>query len=212
MENKDKIDFDLNFLDENTKEKPKHPPKGKGGDSSSKDPNWVYHKDGTSAKGTTPESSGGMSDTAKKWAWGIGIVIVISILSSLGDTGNSTSSTQNGSSDMVRNGDYMCSSYNSQQADNLGPTSSEKSSLDYLSTTLDSRSDSITNEKNEVENEYVDEYDQSSIDAHNERVDNVNYKLRQYRNDVSSYETQRTSYNSKIEAYNSYLIAHCTKN
>ena len=209
MVKKDKIDFDLNFLDENTKEKPKHPPRVAGADFSSKDPNRDYYKDG---KGNKPELSGGMSDSVKKWLWGIGIVVAISIISSLGNTGSSTSSTSNNSNDMVRNGNYMCSSYNSQQADNLGPTSSEKSSLDSLASSIELKESILLSEKTDIESEYVNDYDQNSIDIHNQKIDNFNYKLQKYRSDLKSYESQRQTYNAKIEAYNSYLITHCTKN
>lgn len=202
MEHKDKIDFDLNFLDKNTKEKPKQ-------QSKSKDPNWVYHKDGPGAKNPNAPSSDGMSDNAKKWAWGIGLVLLFIVIGAFSDDSSTSSSTNSG---MVQNGDFMCSSYNSTAADNLGPTASERSSIDSTSSSLDYRGDALASEKDDIESEYVDEYDQDSIDEHNERIDDLNYRLQRYRNDLDAYEDARLAYNTKIQAYNDYLTAHCTRN
>ena len=48
-QDKKKFNIDLDFLDEDTKEKPKTPPKTKEADSGSKphdpkDPNWTYYQ------------------------------------------------------------------------------------------------------------------------------------------------------------------------
>ena len=207
MENKDKINFDTDFLEKNTKEKPKETPK-------SKDPNWVFH-DGKSNKGKYPTpDSGGMSDNAKKWAWGIGIVVVISILSSLGgDSTNMPSPSVNTNNNGgVRVGQYMCSSYAASQADNMTPPSYEKSSLGTQSSELDSRSTTLDSEKNQIENEYVDNTDQYSLDTHNSKVDDYNSELQQYKNDVHAYDSDLASYNAKVDVYNSYLKNNCTPN
>ena len=207
MENKDKINFDTDFLEKNTKEKPRETPK-------SKDPNWVFH-DGKSNKGKTPTpDTGGMSDSAKKWAWGIGIVAVISILSSLGGDSTSTPppSMNTNNNGKVRVGQYTCSSYAASQADNMTPPSYEKSALNTKGSELDSRSTTFDSEKSQIENEYVDNTDQYSLDTHNSKVDDYNSQLQQYRNDLQTYNSDLAAYNAKVDAYNSYLKNNCTPN
>jgi len=192
MKNNEKIDFDLNFLDKDFKEKPKTSPK---------------------TQNTTTPSSGGLSDSAKKWAWGIGIFLVIIIIGAFSDD-SSTSSTSSTTTNngMVQVGQYMCSSYYANRADELAPSSITKTSLTTQASDLDSMNTNLENEKSEVENEYVDETDQYSIDQHNEKVDTYNYHLQQYKNKYDSYDSSFNSYNTSVDTYNNFLKSNCTPN
>ncbi len=201
MENKEKIDFDLNFLDENTKEKPKQPPKQKSGNS--KDPNWVYHKD--APKGKTPDlGSSGMSDSAKKWAWGIGVVLLFIVIGAFSDDSgtSSTSSTPTNTASLdhtFTSGSgqtFSCSDYNYDKAIAMRPTDTE-------STALDNRVSASETSRSAIENMYVDEYDQDSLDTYNAAVDNFNYRNNRLKSDLAAFD-------AKVDAYNNYLDAHCT--
>ena len=197
MQDPKKIDFDLDFLDKDVKDKPKK------NTNTSKEPNWVFYK---GDKGTNKNSASDYSKgPSKKWLWilvVIGFFVITGIFS-----GNSNTSTNNG---LVQVGQYMCSDYNASQADNMKPPSNQKSLLDNASSEIDSRSTSLDTEKFQIENEYVDDTDQSSIDAHNAKVDDYNSRLQQYKNDLSSYNSDVATYNAKIDAYNNFLKNNCT--
>jgi hypothetical protein len=216
MENKDKINFDLDFLDKNTKEKPKHNP------NTSKDPNWVFHDGNKSNTRKAPvPASGGMSDTAKKWAWGIGIFIVLAIIGSLSDSSSSstpsTSSntyqpTTSASDGSVRVGQYWCSSYAASHADSIEPSATEKNALDIQATRVKNAGDARKVEKASIENEYVDETDQYAIDEHNARIDSYNNRYQTYSDDYDDYERKLAAYNQKVDTYNNYLTSNCRPN
>jgi len=197
MENKDKVDFDLDFLDKNAKEKPKQKP------NSSKEPDWVFYDD------KKKPDSDYKKGPSKAWMWVLGVIgffIIIGIFS--GD--NNSTSTSNSTNGLVQVGQYMCSTYYADQADNMAPPSYQKSSLDSTSSELDSRGTALDSEKAQIENEYVDETNQYSINTHNAKVDDYNYRLQQYKNDLSSYNSSVNAYNAKIDAYNNYLRTNCT--
>ena len=201
MGKKDKINFDLDFLDSNAKEKPKH------NTNDSKDPNWVFYNDKSKSESDYKEGP------SKNWLWVFGVIgflILIGIFS--GDS--STTSTPNSSSSAgkVQVGHYMCDSYYANQADNLAPNSYVASSLSSDSDQLDATSASLDRERSQIENEYVDEYSQYSIDQHNERIDEYNAKLQRYKRDLATYNANLSSYNTKVDTYNNYLQANCTPN
>jgi hypothetical protein len=201
MEDKDKINFDLNFLDENTKEKPKQTPKQKSGDS--KDPNWVYHKD-TPKEKTLNSDSGGMSDSVISWAWVIGIALLFIVIGSFSDD-SGTSSTSSTPTNTASSGHtftsgsgqtFSCSDYNYDKAIAMRPTDAE-------STALDNRVSASETSRAAIEDMYVDEYDQDSLDTYNAAVDNFNYRNNRLKSDLAAFD-------AKVDAYNNYLDAHCT--
>ena len=214
MSNKDKINFDTDFLDQIAKEKPKETPKSAGG----KDPNWVFHN-GNKGKSPTPDA-GGMSDSAKKWAWGIGIVLLFIVIGAFSDDSSSTSSTSNGtyqpstsaSDGSVRVGQYWCSSYAASHADSIEPSNSEKTSLSIQKTRVENAGETLTAEKTALENEYVDETSQYAIDAHNARIDSYNSRYQAYSDDYDDYERRLPIYNQKVQTYNNYLASNCRAN
>ena len=216
MSNKDKINFDTDFLDQIAKEKPKEKPKTAG----SKDPNWVFH-DGNN-KGKSPLSTK-KENPAKVWMWGIGIVIGIGILSSLGSSGSSTSSSGNSSnnssygtpsSNDITSGSgqtYRCASYAYDRAMALRPSSATQSQIKSDSAAIDARTSSIALEKSRIENMYVDQESQYSIDSYNEAVDAYNLKNNRLKADITNWNAQNASFNAQIDTYNNYLDSNCTK-
>lgn len=197
MSNKDKINFDLDFLDKNVKEKPKK-------DSSSKDPNWVFHdgKSNQEKKYTKKESP------AKVWMWGIGVVGVIVLIGIFsGDNSNNTSNSTNGS---VQIGQYMCSSYAATQADNMAPNTLIKSQLESESSRIDAETQRRSLEENYLNNAYVDTTDQYAVDSYNTRLEAFKNGYQAYSDRYDAYEQREASYNQTVDAYNNYLINNCT--
>jgi hypothetical protein len=224
-QDKKKFNIDLDFLDEDTKEKPKTPPKTKEADSGSKphdpkDHNWTYYKGGSNSGAKNPPktvkpSSSGMSDTAKKWAWGIGIVVVIAILSSLGGgsstSTNSTVTTANTNSNgQVQNDGYMCSSSDDAEAHSLDPDA-DNSTINGINAdqaALDRRSAArrIESSRIDAEKDTVDDA------TYNADVDAYNASLEQYKLDLAALNTRIDAYNVSEQAHNNYLAQNCTKN
>lgn len=218
MEKKDQINFDLEFLEKNTKEKPKEQPKHE-------DPNWVYHKDDSEGKDTAKNptsSSDGMSDNAKKWAWGIGIFLVFIIIGAFsGDSGNTSSSssstyTPTSSVGTVTKNGYTCSQYDNSQADSLDPDlnnmtirtiDTDQAALDQRSVALDAEKARVTSEGETVTNTS----EQYEIDAYNSDIDSYNAKLHQYQRDASALSDRIDAYNISEQPHNNYLAQHCTK-
>lgn len=207
---KDKINFDLEFLEKNTKEKPKEQPK-------SKDPNWVFHKD--QPKEGMKSFKLDKKHSKKTWLWGLGVVVVIIILaSSSGDSGSSstsgstTKSYSNTDSGMVQVGNYMCSSYAAGQADNLEPSSFTKSQIEAEYDRVEAMGNARESEKADLDSTYVDDTDQYEIDSYNQRVRAYNAGYQTYSDAYDSWEVKKNAYNAQVDTYNNYLRTHCTPN
>lgn len=207
---KNKINFDLDFLEKNTKEKPKESPK-------SKDPNWVFHKD---------QPKEGMKSfkldkkySKKTWLWGLAIVAFIIILASSSDSGSSSSSSSatkssysSTNSGMVQVGNYMCSSYAASQADSMEPSAYTKNQIEAESDRVDAMTSARKSEKADLDSTYVDETDQYAIDSYNERVDAYNAGYQAYSDAYDAWEIKKNAYNAQVDSYNNYLRSHCTPN
>ncbi len=167
--------------------------------------------------------SGGGKDTAKKWAWGIAIVIGIVVISSLFDDSSSTSTSTytppptttntyaSNDDDTVITGTYRCSQYNHNRAGELEPSRSELATLEAQQSGFITRSAAIEREGDRIDNEYVNEYDQDDIDQHNAAIYAYNASLEKYKRDVKANDAAVDSYNARVEVYNNFLIANCTK-
>jgi hypothetical protein len=146
---------------------------------------------------------------------------------------------QKSDDDYVIVGQYRCTRYNSQKADELRPNADlntridvESRALKYESSEIETEQASIESESAEIDllssdinTDYVDRTDQSSIDDHNSKIDDYNSKLQAYRYRIAGYnskiEEHRTKtanhsalvdqYNAQVEVYNNFLQANCTK-
>lgn len=167
--------------------------------------------------------SGGGKDTAKKWAWGIAIVIGIVVISALFDDSSSTSSTYtppttpattqaSGGNDntFTYNGQtFRCSDYHYDRAIALRPSATESASIDAEATAFETRLNALKAERTRLDNMYVDEYDQDSLDEYNAAVDSFNYKNNKYKADVASATARAEAFDRQIDTYNNYLDANC---
>jgi hypothetical protein len=206
MSNKDKINFDTDFLDQVSKEKPKEKPKSDG----SKDPNWVFRNGNNKGKNPLPAKK---EHPLKVWAWGIGIVVVLGLIGAFSG-GSSTSSTSSSGTTYVspntidKNG-YTCSSYDSQQADSLDPDPNNTTvrAIDTDEAALNQRSVAIDQESNRIDAEqsYADQA------TYNVDVAAYNASLQQYKADAATLSNRISAYNTSEAAHNNYLASHCTK-
>ncbi|MFP4539378.1 MAG: hypothetical protein ACLFNN_00395 [Candidatus Paceibacterota bacterium] len=195
------LNFDLDFLDEESPVEAR--------------------KKATKKRPRGPLLSAGARDGIKKWSTGIAVVIGIIFFIALFSDDSSTSSNytsptsnQNSSysneNDLVRVGEYMCSQYHANRADELEPSDL---SLSIEQSSLESRGNEIDRLANELQYSTVNEYSpQWQIDEYNEKVDEYNRKLAAYNRDVDNMQLRIDGYNRKVEIYNNYLIENCTPN
>lgn len=131
--------------------------------------------------------------TKQRWWFWIGLIIgVVWLISVMSSSSNSPTTTSNpGSSNSsavdcsnVNPGEYCCSSANSTEADGLKPDS-------YAKSRLDSQSKKIDNDRL-----YLDNTDQASIDDFNA--------------EVAQYNQAQKDYNNKMDQYNNFLSQNCT--
>lgn len=140
--------------------------------------------------------------------WGIiGLIIVISFFS---ESSNKKSSSYKSSTrptrqysspasdaDLITVGQYRCTRYHHNRAQELQPSEYEKQSIE-------SEQSSLSSLKIQIETDYVDHYSQSSIDRHNMLIDDYNSRLQRARWSIDSY-------NSKVNTYNNYLMTNCSR-
>ncbi|MEX2053995.1 MAG: hypothetical protein WD883_00400 [Candidatus Colwellbacteria bacterium] len=173
---KKKLDFDLSFLD---KESAKSPNKGKRKDNQQQD---IAKEEG--------------------WNWKPAAFIFISIIlaaMAFGNLGGSSSTSNSGtkpdltsdisfgeSDQLYGVGEYFCSSYHYNKANDLEPSS-------YEAVMVQGLENELINLSYEV-NEHSPQY----------RIDEYNSKL-------AEYNSASDSYNRKVAIYNSYLINNCSK-
>jgi hypothetical protein len=106
-------------------------------------------------------------------------------------------------------GQYRCSQYDANQADELKPGSS--AALDAEQEALEGRSSTLSALHQRIEASNIGSYSsESEIEQYNEMVDRYNALLGSYRGDAASLQARVRQFNTQIEAYNSYLTAHCT--
>lgn len=187
---KEHLDFDTDFLNKAASEKKPAAVPSSGG---------------------KPASSGW-----KAWLIGGGVLFALMIIGALSDSTTSTSTTSSssrtttGPSNNVQVGQYSCSSYNSDRADDLKPDYS-CDAIDKESTALDVRIAALESLGNRIENMQVDEYDQASVDSYNALL--ANYKTTRARldADIATYNAKLTRCNSQVGTYNAFLENNCTR-
>ncbi|EKD63945.1 MAG: hypothetical protein ACD_51C00137G0002 [uncultured bacterium] len=201
---KDKINFDLDFLDKDAPEANPNKP--------------VHQKKTEETKNDSHKPSKSMSDGAKKWLTGIVIVGAIALFGTFSDDSSPTISTSNSAitasqddDGLIQTGQYRCSQYHHNRAGELEPSATDGATLDSKTAQLAAESDRMDSEKYQLENEYVDEYDQWSIDQHNESIDDYNSRLQSYRYRAQAHEVVIDNYNARVETYNNYLVANCIR-
>jgi hypothetical protein len=142
--------------------------------------------------------------------WGIvAIVVIASIFSQNTDRKKSNSapvapapipapnSPNVTNDDFVTVGQYRCTQYHHNRAQELKPSDYEKQSIENESNALDSL-------KIEIETAYVDHYSQSSVDHYNMLINDYNSRLQ-------SHQWNIDRYNNKVAAYNNYLMSNCSR-
>ncbi|MBT9167923.1 MAG: hypothetical protein DDT19_01267 [Syntrophomonadaceae bacterium] len=142
--------------------------------------------------------------------WGIIVVVIIALMFSQNDDKKKTTYTPSGgistppyspppsyNDDTVTVGQYRCSRYHHNRAQELEPSSYEKQAIKRESNALDSL-------KLEIETMYVDRYSQSSIDHYNMLVNDYNSREQNHQRNIDRY-------NNKVATYNNYLMSNCSR-
>ena len=108
----------------------------------------------------------------------------------------------------VRNGQFWCSSYDSDQADRLSP--GNEAALKYQQQELEQRSNALDSLKTQISLSAVNQYsEQSAIDIYNALVNQYNAQLTSFKADAAAYQANVDQFNAHVQAHNNYLIAHC---
>lgn len=111
----------------------------------------------------------------------------------------------------VSNGDFRCSSYDSNQADLMAPKNEFQ--LTQEEEGLKHRSDALGSLKLQIDKSGVTQYsDQASIDSYNAMVSRYNAQLMSLKADYSSHQARIDIYNQQVQARNNYLLTHCRRN
>jgi hypothetical protein len=141
--------------------------------------------------------------------WGIvGLVIIVSVLSGNynkktsnykpdGRTSPQYSTPSSVDDDFVTVGQYRCTRYQHNRAQELNPTDYEKQSIE-------SEQSALASLKIGIETNYVDRNSQDSVDRHNMLVGDYNSRLQ-------SHQWNIDRYNNKVATYNNYLMSNCSR-
>ncbi len=115
-----------------------------------------------------------------------------------------------GSATTVSNGDFRCSSYDSNQADRMAPTNEFQ--ITQEEDELKRRSDTLDTLKFQIDTSGVTQYsEQYAIDNYNSMVQRYNAQLTSFRTDYASHQTRIDIYNQQVQARNDYLQTHCRR-
>jgi hypothetical protein len=111
-------------------------------------------------------------------------------------------------SSSVKNGQFTCSRYDSEEADRLSP--SGESDLAIEKEGLEGRRTALDNLKSQMNASAVDQSsDQTAIDSYNAMVEQYNTQLESLKSDASAYQQKVDQFNAQVQAHNDYLTAHC---
>ncbi len=188
MSKNEQLIFDLNSLDENSKEF----------EASRK----TFSKLIKDKKLSRSQSS---SESSNKFS--IGVIIVFIIVIIIYFSGGSESSQGKYTTQV---GNYMCSSTDANTAEKMEPSENESISIDGESNRLLEISDQIDSLEEKIDNSTVNEYSsQFSINIYNRDIENYNKMLEQYETDLSRLDSRVEAYNRKVESYNKYLESNC---
>ena len=195
-----KLDFDLDFLDEES----------------------PIAKQTAQAKSRKKREGVNLS----KWNWKVisivGVVILVAIWLFSSDDGSysATTPTVTPSTNQIRTqlfeedtfiiGEFSCSRYHYNRAVELSSSENEQQ-MDNALASLKYRANELDRLSNEIEYSYVSDYSpQYEIDAYNADVEQYNSKLADYQWDADALDTRVDRYNNQVETHNNYLEQNCT--
>ncbi len=192
-ESKDHLDIDLEFLDKKDSVRVVPKPESNSGQTSS-----------------IPKSPS--TDTKYNWKNILiigGIVLFFGWAIFSGSSDSAPTYSTSGDEMLLTGGQYSCTQYHHDRAGELEPTLSQGNAIAAKTEQLSAEGDRLESEKSSIEYEYVDEYDQWSIDQHNDRIDSYNVKSDSYQSRVRSHQNDIDAYNARVATYNNYLTTNC---
>lgn len=128
-----------------------------------------------------------------------------------GGTSTPTSSPSFNDDDMVTVGQYRCSRYHHNRAEELNPNVFEKQDIERQQRILNGERDALDLLKRQIETDYVDNYSRDSVNQHNMLVSDYNSRLEIFRLNVGNMQRRIDNYNARVNNYNNYLINNCSK-
>lgn len=124
------------------------------------------------------------------------------LLTGYSESGSSTNS--------AKVSDYHCSGNDQNTADSMQPSTNEKKYLDTETDRLNTVSSQLDRLKSQIDSSTVTEYSsQYLIDYYNQNVNTYNTNLAKYQTDFVNYNSRRDAYNKRVDSYNSFLDTHC---
>ncbi len=110
----------------------------------------------------------------------------------------------------TNNGQFRCSSYDSNQADLMAPKNEFE--LTFEQQQLERQRDALNSLKLQIDLSGVTQYsDQASINSYNILVSQYNEQLSSFKAGSLSYQTRVDTYNQQVQARNNYLLTHCRR-
>lgn len=154
--------------------------------------------------------------------WGIVAIVIIASMFSQNNYKKKTNDTPTNptpqrsapppaADDVITNGQYRCSRYNHNRAQELEPTIFEKQDIERQQNILNNERQDVEVLKNQIETMHVDRYSQESIDSYNMLVNKYNIRLEEFNINVNALQKKIDNYNSKVNIYNNYMMANCRK-
>jgi hypothetical protein len=108
----------------------------------------------------------------------------------------------------VKNGQFSCSRYDSDQADRLSPVGDAELTMQQQA--LERRSNALDGLKTQVDRSTVSQYsNQSAINNYNAMVAQYNAQLGVFRSDAATYQSRVDQFNAQVQVHNNYLLTHC---
>lgn len=113
--------------------------------------------------------------------------------------------------DTVTEGQYRCSRYIHNKAQELKPSLAEKDDIERQQRIIDAENHYLNLSRTQIDTTDVDQYSQVSINGYNALISDYNSRLERFRINSDHLQSRIDNYNVGITAYNNYLMINCKK-
>lgn len=113
--------------------------------------------------------------------------------------------------DTVTEGQYRCSRYIHNKAQELKPSLVKKEDIERQQRIQDTESDNLNLLKTQIDATDIDQYSQISVNEYNAVISDYNSRLEVFRINTNNLQSRIDNYNAEINAYNNYLMSNCKK-
>lgn len=113
--------------------------------------------------------------------------------------------------DTIIEGQYRCSRYIHNKAQELKPSLVKKEDIERQQRIQDAESDNLNLLKTQIDATDIDQYSQISVNEYNAVISDYNSRLEVFRINTNNLQSRIDNYNAEINAYNNYLMRNCKK-